>query len=159
MCVCVCSRPWSTFLTYPRAERISLFRYIFVICKQMTLTCFLSFDSLLLQCVNMFNRDLPDLFDYITRPSFEPGMPGLTSVACKDFLVCCDCTNSCVDRSKCACWQLTLEEAKVINNSQYSVGYVHHRLKRAQHSACVNVWVCACVTGKQESIEWCVYVC
>ena len=51
------------------------------------------------------------------------------------FLVCCSCSDNCSNRSKCECWQLTLEEAKVIGNSRYSVGYVHQRLKRPQHSA------------------------
>ena len=60
----------------------------------------------------------------VPKPMMEPG-----------FLVCCSCTDNCSNRSKCECWQLTLEEAKVLGNTHYSVGYVHQRLKRPQHSA------------------------
>ena len=61
---------------------------------------------------------------HVTVPMMEPG-----------FLVCCTCTDGCSNRSKCECWQLTLAEGKVLGNSHYSVGYVHQRLKRPQHSA------------------------
>ncbi len=70
---------------------------------------------------------LPEAKGHVTKPSGPMTEP--------EFLVCCSCTDNCSNRSKCECWQLTLEEAKVIGNTRYSVGYVHQRLKRPQHSA------------------------
>lgn len=71
-------------------------------------------------------------FEYLPTRIFEPNIPHKLDA---DSLVCCSCTDNCTNRSKCECWQLTQEEAKVIGNVRYSVGYVHHRLKRPQHSA------------------------
>ena len=28
----------------------------------------------------------------------------------KEFLVCCDCEDDCQNKSKCACWQLTIQQ-------------------------------------------------
>lgn len=71
-------------------------------------------------------------FEYLTHCTFEPNIPHSKE---PEFLVCCSCTDKCANRSKCECWQLTQEEAKVLGNARYSVGYVHQRLKRPQHSA------------------------
>ena len=54
-----------------------------------------------------------------------------------EFLVCCSCTDNCTNRSQCECWQLTIQEACAIGETQHSVGYFHHRLRRSQLSAYV----------------------
>jgi hypothetical protein len=48
-----------------------------------------------------------------------------------EFLTCCNCTDDCQDKEKCACWQLTIShtiasnpEAKIHKNA----GYQHRRL-------------------------------
>ena len=88
------------------------------------------------QCVNIFSTETPDCmldsFEYLTTRTFEPNIPCQREA---EFLVCCSCEDNCLNRSKCECWQLTQEEAKAIGNVCYSVGYVHNRLKRPQHSA------------------------
>lgn len=47
-----------------------------------------------------------------------------------EFLCGCDCTDDCKDKSKCACWQLTLEGVRFMQkdvNPDY-VGYAYRRL-------------------------------
>ena len=79
-------------------------------------------------------------FEYLTSRSFEPHIAQHAQEP--EFMVCCSCTDSCVNHSKCECWQLTQQEARALPNPRYSVGYVHQRLKRPQHSAYVCVCVC-----------------
>lgn len=89
-----------------------------------------------MQCVNIHSKELPDClqegFEYLTHRTYEPNIPHQQHA---EFVVCCSCTDNCLNRSKCKCWQLTQEEAKLIGNTSYSAGYVHSRLKRQQHSA------------------------
>ncbi|XP_067285746.1 histone-lysine N-methyltransferase SETDB1-A-like isoform X2 [Pseudorasbora parva] len=47
-----------------------------------------------------------------------------------DFLIGCDCTDGCWDRSKCACYQLTIEATSLCSGGpvDVSAGYTHKRL-------------------------------
>eukprot|EP00731_Ephydatia_muelleri_P023685 Em0015g1268a len=81
-------------------------------------------------CVNENDEEMPVEFEYIAQHTAE-------RVMCKDdgFLVSCSCVDNCTNRSKCECWQLTMEESKALGQEpRHSVGYVHHRLKREQYS-------------------------
>jgi histone-lysine N-methyltransferase SETDB1 len=49
----------------------------------------------------------------------------------KEFLVCCDCEDDCSDKSKCACWQLTVSHTVASNPEARvhpNVGYEFRRL-------------------------------
>ena len=87
--------------------------------------------SFFFQCVNENSEEIPVEFEYIAQHTSE-------RVMCKDddgFLVSCSCVDNCTNRSKCECWQLTIEESKALGKEpRHSVGYVHHRLKREQYS-------------------------
>jgi len=85
-------------------------------------------------CVNFLNNENPDHFEYTTVRTREPNV--VISME-PEFLVSCSCTDNCTNRSQCECWQLTIEEARAIGETQYSVGYFHHRLRREQLSAYV----------------------
>ncbi|KRT84106.1 SET domain-containing protein [Oryctes borbonicus] len=47
-----------------------------------------------------------------------------------EFLTGCDCTDDCIDRQKCSCWQLTLQCLKYMDKDTdpESVGYQYRRL-------------------------------
>lgn len=86
------------------------------------------------QCMNLFNAEYPDQFEYMTSRTHEPNVSIATE---PEFLVTCSCTDNCTNRSQCECWQLTIQEACAIGETQHSVGYFHHRLRRPQLSAYV----------------------
>ena len=79
-------------------------------------------------CVNSLDSSYPEYVEYsrVRLPQHEVHIN-----TDKDFLVCCDCDDDCEDKSKCACWRLTVEttaasaEGKVDPN----VGYEYRRLK------------------------------
>ncbi|XP_069953644.1 histone-lysine N-methyltransferase eggless isoform X3 [Cherax quadricarinatus] len=46
-----------------------------------------------------------------------------------EFLICCDCKDDCQDKSKCACWQLTIEGTGILErNENQTAGYHYRRL-------------------------------
>ncbi|XP_072034491.1 histone-lysine N-methyltransferase SETDB1-B-like isoform X2 [Amphiura filiformis] len=47
-----------------------------------------------------------------------------------EYLMCCDCTDNCMDKSKCACWQLTIESTAVnpSGTKDKKAGYMNRRL-------------------------------
>uniref|UniRef100_A0A5K3FE39 SET domain-containing protein n=2 Tax=Mesocestoides corti TaxID=53468 RepID=A0A5K3FE39_MESCO len=81
-------------------------------------------------CVNSVDNESPSFIDYITNRQ-----PVGSVVINEDpnFLVCCDCTDNCRDRTKCTCQQLTIE-ASAFSSSKgmvdFSVGYRHRRLSQ-----------------------------
>ena len=118
--------------------------------------------------MNTYNREIPDCldaekFEYTTCRTHEANVHIPTD---KEFMVCCSCTDDCVNRSQCECWQLTIQEAQVMRDAKHSVGYVHHRLKRPQPSAYVkhkfiaerlsaDYWLsCMCII-----LLLCLYIC
>ncbi|XP_064392242.1 histone-lysine N-methyltransferase SETDB1-like isoform X2 [Halichondria panicea] len=84
-----------------------------------------------ISCVNTVNEDRPEEFEYTASRTSQSDLNLCTD---PELRVCCSCTDGCRNRSKCECWQLTLQEAKMIHSKQ-SVGYVNHQLRRHQHSA------------------------
>lgn len=82
-------------------------------------------------CVNTINGNVPTYMDYMTQ---RRGSEGVNMNLDPDFLVGCDCTDNCQDKTKCACWQLTMSEGNVNiiskrRDFQYeTVGYQYKRL-------------------------------
>ncbi|KAH9287298.1 Histone-lysine N-methyltransferase SETDB1 [Echinococcus granulosus] len=81
-------------------------------------------------CVNSVDNESPCFIDYI--PNRKPvGKVNINEDP--DFLVCCDCTDNCRDRTKCACQQLTIEASAFSSTKgmvDTSVGYRYRRLSQ-----------------------------
>lgn len=78
-------------------------------------------------CVNIINGTLPPKMDYMTT---RQPMPGVNINVDSKFLCGCDCTDNCQDKSKCACWQMTIEGQKILPNlyKDPNIGYNYRRL-------------------------------
>ncbi|XP_041970175.1 histone-lysine N-methyltransferase eggless [Aricia agestis] len=77
-------------------------------------------------CVNYYDHSLPEFYSYNTERTPTAGVPLNLD---PEFLCGCDCEDDCQDKSKCACWQLTLEGARTIQ-MEGDVGYVYKRLPK-----------------------------
>ncbi|XP_059365228.1 histone-lysine N-methyltransferase SETDB1-A-like isoform X1 [Carassius carassius] len=78
-------------------------------------------------CVNEVDNTLAPNISYTKDRVPAPGVSINTS---SDFLIGCDCTDGCLDRSKCACHQLTIEATSLHSGGpvDVSAGYTHKRL-------------------------------
>ncbi|TRY65109.1 hypothetical protein DNTS_009666 [Danionella cerebrum] len=78
-------------------------------------------------CVNEVDKTPAPIITY-TRERIPA--PEVTIDASSDFLIGCDCTDGCQDRSKCACHQLTIEATSLCSGGpvDVSAGYTHKRL-------------------------------
>ncbi|XP_063392300.1 uncharacterized protein LOC134677802 [Cydia fagiglandana] len=76
-------------------------------------------------CVNYYDSSLPEFCSYNTERTPTAGVPLNLD---PEFLCGCDCTDDCADKSKCACWKMTLEGARTIGLDTNEVGYVYKRL-------------------------------
>ncbi|KAM5129743.1 histone-lysine N-methyltransferase SETDB1 [Mantella aurantiaca] len=81
-----------------------------------------------LSCVNEIDRTPPPQVAYSKERI--PGR-GVFINTGQDFLVGCDCTDGCRDRSKCACHQLTMDATGCTPGAQVNTqaGYQHKRLE------------------------------
>eukprot|EP00118_Oscarella_pearsei_P010512 m.64961 g.64961 ORF g.64961 m.64961 type:complete len:239 (+) comp35285_c0_seq20:2089-2805(+) len=107
-------------------------------------------ESVPISCVNDVDEELPPNFEY--RPSrFLCQDAAVNLISDPDFLVCCDCTDDCEDKSKCACFQLSRESALAIGvkDKAQEIGFHHKRLAANHKSAFVFVSLpssgCVCV--------------
>ncbi|XP_048242082.1 histone-lysine N-methyltransferase eggless-like isoform X2 [Haliotis rufescens] len=81
-----------------------------------------------ISCINGIDRQYPDYVEYSNQRIPAQGVKlNLDS----DFLMCCDCTDNCRDKSKCQCCQLTIEHTEALgpNYRDPSAGYEFRRLK------------------------------
>ncbi|KAG7272390.1 hypothetical protein CRUP_035585, partial [Coryphaenoides rupestris] len=80
-----------------------------------------------LSCVNEIDSTPPPKVAYSKERIPEDGVFINTS---PDFLVGCDCTDGCRDKSKCSCHQLTLQATGCTPGAQINqaAGYLHKRL-------------------------------
>ncbi|XP_026754476.1 uncharacterized protein LOC113514571 [Galleria mellonella] len=76
-------------------------------------------------CVNYYDDSLPEFCSYNTERTPTAGVPLNLD---PEFLCGCDCTDDCQDKTKCACWKMTLEGARTIGLDGPNVGYVYKRL-------------------------------
>ena len=56
-------------------------------------------------CVNSLDNNYPEYVEYSTERLPQKGVQIPLD---EGFLTCCDCTDDCQDKSKCSCWQLTI---------------------------------------------------
>ncbi|KAM3873200.1 histone-lysine N-methyltransferase SETDB1-B-like [Diretmus argenteus] len=80
-----------------------------------------------LSCVNEIDSTPPPTVAYNKERIPEDGVYINTS---PEFLVGCDCTDGCRDKSKCSCHQLTLQATACTPGAQINpnAGYLHKRL-------------------------------
>ncbi|XP_073678229.1 histone-lysine N-methyltransferase SETDB1-A isoform X2 [Garra rufa] len=78
-------------------------------------------------CINEVDNTLAPSISY--TKDRVPGL-GVSINTSSDFLIGCDCTDGCRDRSKCACHQLTIEATSLCSGGpvDVSAGYTHKRL-------------------------------
>ena len=78
-------------------------------------------------CVNEINEELPNPIVYISKR-----MPAEDVMINTDpgFLLCCQCTDNCRDKTKCRCAQLTIESSKAVDGTRdENACYQYRRLK------------------------------
>ncbi|KAL0130171.1 hypothetical protein PUN28_002046 [Cardiocondyla obscurior] len=99
-------------------------------------------------CVNDLDHTQPDTITYTTRREPTEGVNLNLDPA---FLCSCDCEDDCQDKTKCQCWQLTIQGAtlggKVPNSA---VGYIYKRLPEP-----VTTGIYECNSGCKCSMQTC----
>ncbi|XP_054270353.1 histone-lysine N-methyltransferase eggless isoform X2 [Macrosteles quadrilineatus] len=63
-------------------------------------------ENVRISCVNELDHSMPQYVQYLTAR--EPAKDVNLNLD-PEFLVGCDCTDNCEDRTKCSCWKLTLQ--------------------------------------------------
>jgi histone-lysine N-methyltransferase SETDB1 len=78
-------------------------------------------------CVNSIDRNYPEYVEYSTVRLPQKNVNINTG---PDFMTCCDCTDDCQNKDKCACWQMTIQgtAADVDGTVDRNAGYSHRRL-------------------------------
>lgn len=84
-------------------------------------------EPMAVSCVNYYDQTLPPSCVYSTDRTPTEGV--FLNVD-EEFLACCDCEDDCLDKSKCQCWQLTIQGERMRDPEIYEndVGYVYKRL-------------------------------
>ncbi|XP_054001755.1 histone-lysine N-methyltransferase eggless [Hylaeus anthracinus] len=99
-------------------------------------------------CVNELDHTQPDTIRYSTQR--EP-TEGVNLNLDPSFLCSCDCEDDCEDKTKCQCWQLTIQGATLggrVPNT--SVGYVYKRLPEP-----VTTGIYECNSGCKCAVKTC----
>ncbi|KAK7082459.1 hypothetical protein SK128_008527 [Halocaridina rubra] len=83
-------------------------------------------ENVKISCVNALDDDPPIPLNYCNVRLPTEHVPLNLD---QDFLVCCDCTDSCQDSKKCACRQLTIQGTRILNQVERpNAGYQYRRL-------------------------------
>ncbi|XP_014476372.1 PREDICTED: histone-lysine N-methyltransferase SETDB1 isoform X2 [Dinoponera quadriceps] len=99
-------------------------------------------------CVNDLDHTQPDTIRYTTRREPTEGVHLNLDPA---FLCSCDCEDDCQDKSKCQCWQLTIQGATLGGKvPDTAVGYVYKRLPEP-----VTTGIYECNSGCKCSVKTC----
>lgn len=87
----------------------------------------LGLEPVAIPVVNYVDMEVNQFCNYSTKR--EP-MEGVNLNLDPDFLCGCDCTDDCADKTKCACWKLTLEGLPYLQTttSPEYIGYMYRRL-------------------------------
>ncbi|XP_012530724.1 histone-lysine N-methyltransferase eggless isoform X2 [Monomorium pharaonis] len=105
-------------------------------------------ENIPIPCVNDLDHTQPDTIRYTTRREPTEGVNLNLDPA---FLCSCDCEDDCQDKTKCQCWQLTIQGAtlggKVPNTA---VGYIYKRLPEP-----VTTGIYECNSGCKCSVKTC----
>lgn len=84
-------------------------------------------ESMVVPCVNYYDSTMPPPCVYSAK---RIPTEGVNLNLDKEFMCGCDCTDDCLDKSKCQCWQLTIAGAKYGNpyTPAEEIGYEFKRL-------------------------------
>lgn len=85
-------------------------------------------EAMKVNCINAFDNQRPPPLEY---SACRIPMNGVNINTDPEFMSCCDCTDECVDKSKCACFQLTIRGAKYKNlmeEDEENISYLWKRL-------------------------------
>lgn len=85
-------------------------------------------EGMKVSCINAFDNQRPPPLEYSAH---RIPMNGVNINTDPEFMSCCDCTDECVDKSKCACFQLTIRGAKYKNlmeEDEENISYLWKRL-------------------------------
>ncbi|KAL6259594.1 hypothetical protein P5V15_009511 [Pogonomyrmex californicus] len=99
-------------------------------------------------CVNDLDHTQPDTIRYTTRREPTEGVNLNLDPA---FLCSCDCEDDCQDKTKCQCWQLTIQGATLGGKMpNTAVGYIYKRLPEP-----VTTGIYECNSGCKCSVKTC----
>ncbi|CAH8519243.1 unnamed protein product [Schistosoma turkestanicum] len=90
-------------------------------------------------CVNSVDNEVPGYIDYTPQRQPIGNVPLLND---SKFLVCCDCTDNCRDRTKCACQQLTIEASSLTNPNGFVDSQAGYRYRRLAQFTVGGVYEC-----------------
>lgn len=84
-------------------------------------------ENMLVPCVNYYDHSMPPPCVYSAK---RIPTEGVNLNLDGSFMCGCDCTDDCLDKTKCACWQLTIAGAKYGNpyTPAEEIGYEFKRL-------------------------------
>ena len=84
-------------------------------------------EHVMVSCVNSIDRNYPEYVEYST---VRLPQKNVTINTAGGFLNCCDCTDDCSDKDRCACWQMTIQgtACDVEGKVDRSAGYNYRRL-------------------------------
>lgn len=90
--------------------------------------------------INAFDDQPPPKLKYSNARIPMPGVSINTDPA---FMACCDCTDDCADKTKCACFQLTIQGYKFANRGiDFDEGEVSYRWKRLSMQVPTGIYEC-----------------
>lgn len=90
--------------------------------------------------VNAYDDTAPPNLVYSEKRIPQPGVNINTDPA---FMACCDCTDDCSDKSKCACFQLTIRGFQFAHpNEAYDDISVSYSWKRLYHQVTTGIYEC-----------------
>lgn len=90
------------------------------------------------QLINQYDTTQPPPCTYSAK---RIPTEGVNLVLNDEFLCGCDCTDDCADKSKCACWQLTLQGAKY-GNPEIPIDEVGYEYKRLNDPVPTGIYEC-----------------
>lgn len=90
-------------------------------------------------CINAFDQQKPPPLVY--SPNRIP-MTGVNINTDPEFMSCCDCTDECFDKSKCACFQMTIRGAKYKNIMEEDEEHISYFWKRLTAVVPTGIYEC-----------------
>lgn len=90
------------------------------------------------QLINQYDTTQPPPCTYSAK---RIPTEGVNLVLDPEFLCGCDCTDDCADKSKCACWKLTLQGAKY-GNPETPIDEIGYEYKRLNDPVPTGIYEC-----------------
>lgn len=98
----------------------------------------LGIEKMPVQLINQYDTTQPPPCTYSAK---RIPTEGVNLVLDPEFMCGCDCTDDCADKSKCACWQLTLQGAKY-GNPETPIDEIGYEYKRLNDPVPTGIYEC-----------------